>query len=301
MTPTRTVTFLVCFSLLGLAPGPAAAQPPASPAEVARLQAEVARLDRELREQKQLLLQLMQADQQRYDMVLQMMRSATPSAGAGAAGAALPLPTAARPEAAAGNAPAATAPAAPTTATLTGSVRLPSGVQEAYVYLDGRGPTRARNIEIKQQGKMFAPQVAVVPVGSRVSFPNADTVFHNVFSRTPGSVFDLGTVKGGEKPQPVTLLQPGHVEIFCNIHSRMRADVLVVPNGYYTKVRPDGTFTLPGVPVGSRKLVLWGAGLKPASQMVEIRPGASVTMTGEAGAPGAHTNKHGEPYRSYDE
>jgi plastocyanin len=282
-------------------PGAAAAQTSAPSADVARLQAEVARLDRELREQKQLLLQVMQADQQRYDMVLQLLRSSSPATVAAAAAAA--TPSARNEGAAAGGAgpsPAAT-PAAATSTTLTGTVRLPRGVQEAYVYLEGHGPTRARALEIKQQAKQFSPQVAVVPVGSKVSFPNADTVFHNVFSRTPGTVFDLGTVKGGEKPQPVTLTQPGHVEIFCNIHSRMRADVLVVPNGYYTKVRPDGSFALAGVPVGSRKLVLWGAGLKPASQMVEIRPGATVNLTGEAGGSGAHMNKNGEAYRSYDE
>jgi plastocyanin len=285
--------------LIGLGaavPRPAFAQT-APATDVARLQAEVARLDRELREQKQLLLQVMQADQQRYDMVLQLLRSSSP----GAAAAALPAPATPRPDSAGGSPTPAPAAAAPAVATLTGSVRLPRGVQEAYVYLDGHGPARARAVEIKQQGKQFSPQVAVVPVGSKITFPNADTVFHNVFSRTPGAVFDLGTVKGGEKSQPVTLVQPGHVEIFCNIHSRMRADVLVVPNGYYTKVRPDGSFALAGVPVGSRKLVLWGAGLKPASQMVEIRPGATVSLTGEAGAPGAHMNKNGEAYRSYDE
>jgi plastocyanin len=267
--------------------------------DVTRLQAEVARLDRELREQKQLLLQVMQADQQRYDMVLQLLRSSSP--GAAAAAASLPAPSAPRLDNPGGSGAAPPPPAAPAAVTLTGSVRLPRGVQEAYVYLEGHGPTRARALEIKQQGKQFSPQVAVVPVGSKITFPNADTVFHNVFSRTPGAVFDLGTVKGGEKSQPVTMVQPGHVEIFCNIHSRMRADLLVVPNAYYAKVRPDGSFALAGVPVGSRKLVLWGAGLKTASQMVEIRPGATVSLTGEAGTPGAHMNKNGEAYRSYDE
>ena len=41
-------------------------------ADVARLQAEVARLKQELRDQRQLMLQLMQAEQQRYDMHAQV-------------------------------------------------------------------------------------------------------------------------------------------------------------------------------------------------------------------------------------
>ena len=50
-------------------------------------------------------------------------------------------------------------------------------------------------VEIKQQDKQFSPAVAVVPVGTRLSFPNLDTVFHNVFSKTPNDAFDLGVVK----------------------------------------------------------------------------------------------------------
>ena len=89
----------------------------------------------------------------------------------------------------------------------------------------------------------------------------------------PAPCSTSGTVKGGETSPPVTLLTPGHVEIFCNIHSKMRADILVVPNGHYTKVRPDGSFALANVPMGSRKLVLWGPRLKPATQVVDVRTG----------------------------
>lgn len=317
-TTTSTSALRTALLLLGgaLAPAatlsPALAQPAgatapgpgASGAEVARLQAEVARLDKELREQKQLLLQVMQADQQRYDVMLQLVRSLQSGGGLGA-GAALPalpaIPGAAGASAGAGAAGSAvaSAPAAPTSTTVNGRVSLPGGVKEAYVYVDGNGPRRARAIEIKQEAKQFSPQIAVVPAGSKVSFPNADTVFHNVFSRTPGTIFDLGSVKSGERPQPVTLTQPGHIEIFCNIHSKMRADVLVVPNSLFTKVKPDGSFALASVPAGSRKLVLWGPGLRPSSQVVEVRPGVTVSFAGEAAAPGAHMNKFGKSYGSY--
>jgi plastocyanin len=289
--------------LLGLVLLPTLAQAQTaapSAADLARLQADVARLERELREQKQLFMQLMQADQQRYDMLLQLIR-AMPGAQAGAAlppmpaAPSLPTPTPAAPG---GGTPAA-APAPAPVATLSGQVSLPGGVEDAYVYVEGRMPTRPRAIEIKQQDKQFAPQVSVVPVGSKVSFPNTDAVFHNVFSRSPALTFDLGTVKAGEKPKPVTLPNPGEIEIFCNIHSKMRASILVVPNSHYTKVKPDGSFSLAGVPVGSRKLVVWGPALKPSSQVVEVRPGASVNLSAEAAPREAHKNKYNEPYKSY--
>ena len=146
-------------------------------------------------------------------------------------------------------------------------------IGEAYVYVDGlRSSARGHTVEIKQRDKQFAPRVVVVPLGTKLVFPNQDTVIHNVFSTAPGNSFDLGSVKGGETSPPVVLLKPGPVEIFCNIHSKMRADVLVVPNNHWTRVAADGSFSLSGVPVGSRKIVLWSPTLKPVSQQVDVTP-----------------------------
>ena len=71
---------------------------------------------------------------------------------------------------------------------------------EAYVYVDGlRSSARGHTVEIKQRDKQFAPRVVVVPLGTKVVFPNQDTVIHNVFSTAPGNSFDLGSVKGGRR------------------------------------------------------------------------------------------------------
>ncbi len=300
--------FAVPLALALGALSPAAARAQGAPADPAKLQAEVARLDKEVREQKQLILQLMQADQQRYDMLLQLIRSmqgGQAPTGAlldKAAGKTDPYASPSLAAVAGTVSSGSTTPGAPTpTAMVSGKVQLPPGASEAYVYVEGRGPTRAKQVEIRQEGKQFTPPVTVVTVGSRVIFPNADNVFHNVFSRTPGTVFDLGTVKGGEASPPVSLVSPGHVEIFCNIHSKMRADLLVVPNTYFSKVRPDGSFAIAGVPVGSRKLVVWGPGLKAATQTVEVRPsGTSVKFAPEVEPRRPHLNKQGKAYPSYE-
>jgi hypothetical protein len=98
------------------------------------------------------------------------------------------------------------------------------------------------------------------------------------------------------------MAKPGHVEVFCNIHSRMRADILVVPNPHWARVRPDGTFQLPGVPVGSYRLVLWGPTVKPAAQRIDVTAaGATATFTAEAAPAARHMNKQGAEYGSYEE
>jgi plastocyanin len=190
------------------------------------------------------------------------------------------------------------------TGSISGRIHASGDVGDAYVYVDGpkAAPAHPPTVEIKQRSKQFVPAVTVVPVGAKVLFPNEDKIFHNVFSSTPGDAFDLGTLKAGDRPSPVTLLKPGHVEVFCNIHSKMRADVLVVPNVHWARVRPDGSFEIKGVPVGARRVVLWGPGLKPVSQRVDVTAsGASTTFTAESSAPKAHLNKQGGAYGSYDD
>jgi plastocyanin len=303
------VGLAVTFASGTISPGPAGAADPAPAGDVARLQAEVTRLQTELtqlrqdlREQRQLVMNLMQADQQRYDVLLQLVR------GLGATGATLPpMPPMPTPGGTGGGAakPAGEqVAAAAAVGTVSGKVALPVGVGEAYVYVEGLkgGPGRTRQIEIKQKEKQFFPPVVAVPIGSKAIFPNVDTISHNVFSMTPGHAFDIGTIKGGGTSKPVTLSKPGHVEVFCNIHRKMRADILVVPNGYFAKVGADGSFELPGVPAGTRKVVLWAPGIKRTSQQVEVTAkGASLRFAAQADPTKPHLNKMGQVYGSYDD
>jgi plastocyanin len=297
-------------AIVCLAFEPARAAAPGDAADVARMQAEIDRLKQEVRDQRQLILQLMQAEQQRYDVVLKYLQTI---GGDVSKIPPPPSPAGALPKSAAGASGelgrdatgGAAGAGARESATVTGRVRT-SGqpLVDAYVYLDGprASPVRGHTIEIKQKDKQFSPRVAVVPLGTRVVFPNQDSVIHNVFSTAPGNAFDLGSIKGGETSSPVTLLKPGVVEVYCNIHAKMRSDILVVPNSHWTRVAPDGSFSLSGVPLGARRVVLWSPTVKPIAQQVEVTAkGGTVTFTAEATAIRPHLNKRGAAYGSYDE
>ena len=306
MPMIRVFGWAAAACALALAPMTVMAAGEATPGDVARLQGEIDRLKQELADQRQLILQLMQAEQQRYDVVLKYLR-------AGGAGDTSALPPPPSPSAVMPKSGATASGSEPSkdsggsgheAATVTGRVKASGGqIGEAYVYIDGlRSSARGHTVEIKQRDKQFAPRVVVVPLGTKLVFPNQDTVIHNVFSTASGNSFDLGSVKGGETSPPVVLLKPGPVEIFCNIHSKMRADVLVVPNNHWARVAADGSFSLSGVPVGSRKVVLWSPTLKPVSQQVDVTPkGGTVTFSSEAMSVRPHLNKRGQAYGSYDE
>jgi plastocyanin len=307
-----SLVVVVTGVLAATSAGPARAQDSAATAaEINRLKADVSRLEQELQQQKQLLIQLMQGEQQRYDMLMQLIRSGqVPRAGElrpvptpGGAPALLPPGTGTGTEAA----PRAGDTAAPlrSVASVSGRVRFPSEAVEAYVYVEGLrgGSGRGRTLQIKQEGKQFIPAVAVVLAGTKLTFPNFDTVAHNAFSNSPGNAFDLGSINAGEKAAAdVTLSRPGPVTVHCNIHAKMRADILVASSTHFAKVRPDGSFDISSVPVGTRKVTLWSPDLKAASQTVEVTGrGASVTFSAQASPRGPHLNKLGRSYGSYNE
>jgi plastocyanin len=213
------------FALVGVAvtqlavPALAQDNPPATGAPT---RAEFNKLQADVREQRQLIIQMLQTEQQRYDMLLRLLQGQ--GGGPSLPGAALQAPgteEAAPAEPAGKKAKAAPAPVEKRFATVEGRVT-GAGADDAYVYVENvRGPlARSKSLEIRQEGRQFIPAVAVVQAGTSISFPNFDTVYHNVFSNSPRNAFDLGTYRAGDKPRVVTVTGSGVVEVFCNIHQR---------------------------------------------------------------------------------
>jgi len=267
-------------------------------------EAELERLKAEVKEQRALIMQLMRVEQEHYDLLLRLVQ------GRGGEPSAAPRPNAAPPAERPGaeenddeGAPAGQARHAARTAAVRGHVSFPGGsVKDVYVYVENvkAPPVHGKTVEIAQRDKQFVPEVAVVQRGTRVTFPNYDNVFHNVFSPTAPHPFDLGSYRAGEAAKTVEMTSPGVVDVFCNMHARMRASVLVVPSPLYAHVNADGSFELPGVPLGSRKVVVWGPRSKPVTETVELGPsGGEVTVTLVPQSPAAHNNKNGQPYSSY--
>lgn len=148
----------------------------------------------------------------------------------------------------------------------------------AVVFLDSpeaKAATRPMaNIEIAQVGRQFNPQVAVVPVGSAVNFPNRDTVRHHVYSFSPIKKFEIKLYVGTPET-PVVFDKAGIAVLGCNIHDRMVAWVVVVETPYVGQTGADGRLTLPQVPPGAYRLRAWHP-----SQPVGAPPGEQLLAMG---------------------
>ncbi len=174
------------------------------------------------------------------------------------------------------------------------------------VYLEGavggRDVAPAESKQMLQKDMDFAPAALVVRAGASVEFKNVDKIFHNVFSPTAGSEFDLGLYRGGiTKVQQMSA--PGEVDVYCNIHPGMHARILVVPNRFYAQVAADGRYEITDVPAGRYTLVAWSASHEPVRKPLEVaadrRASVDFAFKGRPFPLVPHLNKDGDGYGRY--
>ncbi len=129
--------------------------------------------------------------------------------------------------------------------TVAGKVTADDGARELVVYVEKVAGAQKKNGKVVnvQRNSSFVPDLMVLRAGTKVDFRNDDKIYHNVFSLTPGSEFDLGLYRGGES-KPTNFDEPGEVDVFCNIHPNMVAKVLVLQNDFFANPSSDGTYKI---------------------------------------------------------
>lgn len=166
-------------------------------------------------------------------------------------------------------------------------------LSRVIIYLEGPGlkTATAASATLTQKGRQFDPEIVVVPVGSSVSFPNEDPIFHNVFSLSKAKEFDLGYYPAGQT-RSVRFEKPGIVQVYCHIHPDMNAAIVVVANSFWTRPQQGGAFDFSSVPAGSYDLVAWHRSAGFFHRHITVTDGGSTEETfvipvKEVDAPGA--------------
>ena len=171
----------------------------------------------------------------------------------------------------------------------------------AVLYLEGASAAAApATLDITINEKVYRPRVVVTPVGSTVRFPNTDPFDHNVFSASEPNRFELGLYGRGEA-KSYTFTHPGLVRVYCNVHPRMVAYVVVAANRYYAQPGVDGSFAIENVPPGHYRLHVWHERI--AAEVVQdvtvaAAGGGGVQLTLDARRYRwqPHKNKYGQEY-----
>lgn len=122
--------------------------------------------------------------------------------------------------------------------------------------LDGEAEAPTSTASLEQKDALFSPGFLVIARGQSIDMPNADAIYHNVFSFSKPNDFDLGLYPAGES-RTVRFDHAGVVKIYCSIHESMSATLFVAPEPHHAKVSTSGRFTIENVPPGRYRLSVW--------------------------------------------
>jgi plastocyanin len=161
-------------------------------------------------------------------------------------------------------------------------------LSEMVVYLEPTSPETKFDlphdpVKVSQKGAKFAPQMLIICAGQTVDFLNDEDrpIEHNVFSNAPAKRFDLGLYKPGES-RTVTFDKPGAVFLYCSIHRYMDGVIYVAPSPYFSRVNPDGSYSMDHVPPGKWTLKTWQRRKRFPEQTVPLNleqgKGASIDL-----------------------
>jgi plastocyanin len=139
-------------------------------------------------------------------------------------------------------------------------------------------PARTAPVRIEQRGYQFRPALAVVQAGTPVVFPNEDQLYHSVFSKSAPKRFDLGRFRKGEEPPAVVMETPGLVQLFCEVHEHMRANLVVVDTPWFAVTDTEGRFSIDGIAPGKHVVSVWLSPKQTVTREVELAAGQALEV-----------------------
>ncbi|MBV8130776.1 MAG: hypothetical protein JO114_24260 [Planctomycetaceae bacterium] len=141
------------------------------------------------------------------------------------------------------------------------------GVVSGFAYLvkpKGSNPgavkellTRSPKAELDQKNCEFLPYVLAIHQDQTLVIKSSDPVNHNVrYAAFANSPFNqIMAPKGEIEVKLVAERRP--IVVACDIHSWMKAYIMVFDHPFFAVTGADGAFEIKGVPAGEQNLVLW--------------------------------------------
>ena len=118
--------------------------------------------------------------------------------------------------------------------------------------------TSDKPIHIDQQKCIFIPHVLLVPAGAEFEALNSDPVSHNFHTiGAHNKEINIMQTKTKRRRLPLIFPEPDTIEVTCDVHSWMKAWIIVTEHPYYALTDAEGQFRLENVPEGSYRIKAW--------------------------------------------
>ena len=137
--------------------------------------------------------------------------------------------------------------------------------------------TPMEDLYLSQKEQTFLPNVLPFTAGSTIYILNEDEFFHNVYSLTPGSRFNVGRRPPGS-PYAITIKKIGPIKLSCDIHPHMRATLLSLDTPYFVRAKETGKYQISGLPVGKYRINVFHPVLGSFQKEISIEANQSYQM-----------------------
>jgi plastocyanin len=149
-----------------------------------------------------------------------------------------------------------------------------NGILNAVVMLQGipaasKGPSQPTTVKMDQKQCVFVPRVVVVPAGGTVEFLNNDRLLHNVRSNAKENS-PFNRAQPHARTIAIAFKSPEILRVDCDLHSWMRAWVVVSEHPFYAVTNEEGEFIFDNVPPGKYTLQVWHESLARTNQEIVV-------------------------------
>ena len=157
---------------------------------------------------------------------------------------------------------------------VTGKLASSLGPPATIIVLEPQGgaelPVKAEPAIMDQAGYEFLPGFLIAQAGQQVQFRNSEDVLHNVRVTeisTQKPVFNVATVAFGKYDHK---FDAGYYSVTCDIHTTMRASILVTASPYTATTGEDGSFSIGNVQPGPYNLTIY-SGPAPVVRPIDVK------------------------------
>ena len=152
------------------------------------------------------------------------------------------------------------------------------GIKNAVVSVQGVKGKPEATAALDQNGCVFKPHVALVPVGAPLDILNNDGILHNFHTYSSKNAAINKAQPGFKKKMTETFAQPEVIKVSCDAHGWMSAWVVVTENPSAVTL-DGGAFKIGDVPAGNHKLEIWHETLGKLTKDITVKAGEETKVT----------------------